>query len=343
LPSTAQDGPNGRIISTNTEVARTAAERSGATSQRWRSGCNGLGQGRRVQPHTTQNVRSQHPYVTAVLPELGEYRLVRPLDGRAESSTFLAHDRALDRAVVLRFLPREAAARRTILAAARGLARVEHPALCAVHRVSGDGVRPFVVLEYADGVRLDALGVPLDRARVLSMGRALGGALAALHAAEIAHGAVRPSHIVVSADGDTRLMGLGAARVRANAKARAADVIALAKLLAAHAEPAVSASLAPLATAKGPTAEGLLAALDALDGRAARGVDLEDNPYRGLEPFGVAHVDRFFGRQAPLARALTWLRSEPQLIALPTSTVGRIGAIAVEILAKGAHDRPQRG
>jgi tRNA dimethylallyltransferase len=42
-------------------------------------------------------------------------------------------------------------------------------------------------------------------------------------------------------------------------------------------------------------------------------------------------------------RQLTWLRRERELIALPTSPVGRIGAIAAEILAQGVHDRPQRG
>jgi formylglycine-generating enzyme required for sulfatase activity len=253
----------------------------------------------------------------AVIPEVGEYRLVRSLDGRAESSTFLAHDRALDRAVVLRFLPPEAAARRRLLAAARALARVAHPAVCAVHRVNAEGRRPFVVLEYAEGVPLGALGAPLGTLSIVAMGRALGGALAALHAAGLAHGAVRASHIVASVDGEPRLMGLGAARAGADAEARAADVIALVTVLAELAEPDLRAQLAPLANAKAPSAEGLLAALDALDGRASRGVELvelAESPYLGLEPFGVAHAGRFFGRQAPLARALAWLRSQPWVV-----------------------------
>jgi tRNA dimethylallyltransferase len=72
--------------------------------------------------------------------------------------------------------------------------------------------------------------------------------------------------------------------------------------------------------------------------------------YRQLWQIFSADVSREQAEQEALAatlqlakRQLTWLRSEPELIALPTSTVGRIGAIAAEILAKGAHDRPQRG
>jgi tRNA dimethylallyltransferase len=72
--------------------------------------------------------------------------------------------------------------------------------------------------------------------------------------------------------------------------------------------------------------------------------------YRQLWQIFSAGVGREQAEQQALAatlqlakRQLTWLRSEPELEALPTSTVGRIGAMAAEILAKGAHDRPQRG
>lgn len=42
-------------------------------------------------------------------------------------------------------------------------------------------------------------------------------------------------------------------------------------------------------------------------------------------------------------RQLTWLRGEPELIALPTSSVGQIADLAAEILATAAHERPRRG
>ena len=72
--------------------------------------------------------------------------------------------------------------------------------------------------------------------------------------------------------------------------------------------------------------------------------------YRQLWQIFSAGLSREQAEQQALAatlqlakRQLTWLRSEPELVALPTSTVGRIGAMAAEILATGAHDRPQRG
>jgi tRNA dimethylallyltransferase len=72
--------------------------------------------------------------------------------------------------------------------------------------------------------------------------------------------------------------------------------------------------------------------------------------YRQLWQIFSAGVARAQAERAALQatlqlakRQLTWLRAEPQLTALPTAAVGRIGAIAAEIEAAGVHDRPQRG
>jgi tRNA dimethylallyltransferase len=42
-------------------------------------------------------------------------------------------------------------------------------------------------------------------------------------------------------------------------------------------------------------------------------------------------------------RQLTWLRREPDWTLLPISSVGHVGPLAAEIVAKGAHDRPGGG
>lgn len=72
--------------------------------------------------------------------------------------------------------------------------------------------------------------------------------------------------------------------------------------------------------------------------------------YRQLWQIFSAGVGRAHAEQQALQatlqlakRQLTWLRREPQLLALPTPPVGRVGEIAAEILATGAHDRPDGG
>lgn len=72
--------------------------------------------------------------------------------------------------------------------------------------------------------------------------------------------------------------------------------------------------------------------------------------YRQLWQIFSAGVSRAQAEQQALQatlqlakRQLTWLRREPQLITLPTSAAGRVGAIGAEILAALSHDRPERG
>jgi hypothetical protein len=69
------------------------------------------------------------------------YRVIRHLADTTHGSTFVAHDRRLDRAVLLRLLPADRNATGEILQAARALSRISHPAVCAVHRVREAGER----------------------------------------------------------------------------------------------------------------------------------------------------------------------------------------------------------
>jgi len=167
------------------------------------------------------------------MSQVDEYRVVRPL-GRPQDTVFLAHDRKLDRAVVLHLLPASPDAPRALLECARALARVTHPSLCPVYRIREGGAAPCVVQSFGRGERLGALPGPLPAERVRAIGGALAHALAALHAAGVAHGEVRADRIVVSPAGVPRLIGLGPARVHASPEAMSADVRSLGEVLLGH-------------------------------------------------------------------------------------------------------------
>ncbi len=263
--------------------------------------------------------RSADPAPTRI----AEYRIVRALEARAGSATYLAHQAMLDRPVVLRFLPAEVHAARAILGAARALAKVSHPALCTVHRVSDDGARSYVVLEYAVGEGLETVVSPLPSDRVLEIGRALAGALAALHAAGIAHGAVQADRVVLPPEGGARLFGLDEVRPSADPRGRAEDVRKLVALLAGLAGPDLRGRIAPLAAGVESTAEGILHALGELGAPPRLGESVPENPYRGLAAFEAEDGDRLFGRQAPLAQALARLRTEPWLVVAAPPGSGR--------------------
>jgi formylglycine-generating enzyme required for sulfatase activity len=259
------------------------------------------------------------------------YRIVRPL-GSTGDGVFLAHDRKLDRAVVLRRLPASPDERAALLASAQALARVTHPSLCRVDRIREGGAAPCVVQGYERGERLSALPCPMPAEQARSLGAALAGALAALHAAQVAHGGVRADRIVLSPSGVPCLIGLRSVRARAGKEAMAADVRDLAEVLATRADGDLAALLRRfLATeGEGASAEALRRALESgvypSDGGA------EEDPYRGLRPFEAEHVGLFFGREPEIAAAVARLRGEPWLVVTAPSGAGKSSVVRAGIV-----------
>ncbi len=265
----------------------------------------------------------QAAWTTGDGESIDDYRVVRPL-GQGGAS-FLAHDRFLDRAVVISFLPegREAGGER--LAVARAFARLSHPNLGRVHRVRGGGARPYVVAAFARGQRLEALATPVADARVLELGRGLAGALAELHAAGVAHGEVRAARVILSDEGVPRLVGFDRARAHADETAKRADTSALLALLQSIADRDLRARLAALADADHgvATADELRRALETLAHPAPSPRAVTENPYRGLRVFEKEHAGAFFGRAREIEALLERLRGQPWLLVAGRSGTGK--------------------
>ena len=152
---------------------------------------------------------------------VGPYRLIRELGSGGMASVWLAEraDGSLRRRVALK-LPRvlfidgglaaRMARERDILAA------LEHPNIARLYDAGIDaGGRPYLALEYVDGVPLDVFG----RARALSIRQRLElflqitRALAFAHGRLIVHRDLKPANILVTAAGEVRLLDFGIARL----------------------------------------------------------------------------------------------------------------------------------
>ena len=101
--------------------------------------------------------------------------------------------------------------RRRFLARAERMARVDHPNLVRIHRVFGANGTTYVAMDYADGRSLASMlegSGTLPPQRIAACLLPVMDAVAAMHAAGVAHGNIGPGSVVVGDDGTPLLLGL---------------------------------------------------------------------------------------------------------------------------------------
>jgi tetratricopeptide (TPR) repeat protein len=163
--------------------------------------------------------------------EIGPYRLIRELGAGGMATVWLAErsDGLLRRQVAMK-LPHEGwgpgfaqrmAAERDILAS------LEHPGIARLYDagVTASG-KPWMAMEYASGSPIDVYCTSrqLDLRQRLTLCLQVMDAVAHAHARLIVHRDLKPSNILVTADGQARLLDFGVAKLLADESAGAANM-----------------------------------------------------------------------------------------------------------------------
>lgn len=150
--------------------------------------------------------------------DLGPYRVVRTLGSGGMGTVLLAEDTRLGRKVALKtFSGPEAetpVGRQQMMREARAAATLSHPHIAAVHDVLDIGGRVVIVFEYVEGETLSsriARG-PLSVREAIEIARQLADALDAAHARGIIHRDLKPSNVILTREGQAKVLDFGIAR-----------------------------------------------------------------------------------------------------------------------------------
>ena len=148
---------------------------------------------------------------------LGEYQLLDELGSGGMGVAYRAFDTRLKRTVAVKTLHATVSdmpsLKRRLLREARAAAALAHPNICTVYAVDeADGV-PFIVMEYVNGRTLADVvrDGPMDPKQVTALAVQVADVLAAAHARGIIHRDIKPANIMVTDDGQVKVLDFGLA------------------------------------------------------------------------------------------------------------------------------------
>ena len=160
------------------------------------------------------------------------YRVATKIATGGTSTVYRGLDMRLDRPVALKVMDSRYAGDQQFMTRfqleARAVARLKDPGLVAVYDQGLDNRHPFLVMELVEGGTLRELLTergPMPPHAVAAVLRPVLGGLAAAHRAGLVHRDVKPENVLISDDGEVKIVDFGLVRAVAEAGITSTSVI----------------------------------------------------------------------------------------------------------------------
>ncbi|MCI0476111.1 MAG: serine/threonine protein kinase [Anaerolineales bacterium] len=161
----------------------------------------------------------------ALEQEIGPYRIVSQLGRGGMATVFKAYHAALDRYVAIKVPVADFQANPDVLARFKRevkiIAKLDHPNIIPIYDVSEFEGTPYLVMRFVEGRTLREFLSQYKKAvslnTIMTIMRAVTGALTFAHQKQVLHRDVKPSNIMLGNDGSVYLMDFGLARIVAEA------------------------------------------------------------------------------------------------------------------------------
>ena len=156
-----------------------------------------------------------------ILPgrRLGPYEILSAIGVGGMGEVYKARDTRLQRTVAIKILPHDKVAdperKRRFLQEARAASALNHPNIVTLYDIANDHGVDYLVMEFVSGKSLSNLITPrgLPLAEALHYAQQIASALAAAHAAGIVHRDIKPANVVVTPEGQVKILDFGLAKL----------------------------------------------------------------------------------------------------------------------------------
>ena len=150
---------------------------------------------------------------------VSHYHIIEGIGAGGMGVVYLAEDERLHRKVALKFLPpttaQDAHARARLLREAQAASALDHPNVATVHDIGESNGQLFIAMPFYDGetLRTRIERGPLTFSEAARIAGQIAAGLAAAHRAGIVHRDLKPAHIVLTNDGQVKIVDFGLAMV----------------------------------------------------------------------------------------------------------------------------------